>query len=272
MWEEMERSPVLAAPGSNDYAGLIASSTVKAIGGNLGKVQGLRENEESELCEQYRPLTRSLAARYSGRGISFKDLEDAAELGFVRALRKCGPSRRSTLGAYAKYWAWGEILELFKPKGDALGFGRRVESLNEPIFSEGKRVGERIDLLVDDSIPAKSLDLSALSEKDQHIVQARACGFTLRQIGSQLGISPERVRQREGRAYSKLRSLGLRWHHIDFQDTEPPKHLYCDPKLSRQIYRHRLLAPHLAELRGGAPIRNERGRYGGPVIHAWRRP
>ena len=39
MWEERERSPALAAPGSNDFGGLIASSTTKEDGANDDELQ-----------------------------------------------------------------------------------------------------------------------------------------------------------------------------------------------------------------------------------------
>ena len=41
MWEETQRSPMLAAPGSNDFTGLIASTTVKTIGQDGDKSQAL---------------------------------------------------------------------------------------------------------------------------------------------------------------------------------------------------------------------------------------
>ena len=56
MWEEMERSPALAAPGSNNFGGLIASTTNASIGSKQRKVQPLSEEDENDLCERYRPL------------------------------------------------------------------------------------------------------------------------------------------------------------------------------------------------------------------------
>ena len=37
MWEEMERSPALAAPGSNDFTGLIAKHNRQTIGAKAEK-------------------------------------------------------------------------------------------------------------------------------------------------------------------------------------------------------------------------------------------
>ena len=293
MWErEMERNPALGAPGSNTYTGLIASSTNQAIGAKASKVQGLSEKAADELCRNYKPLVQSLAARYSGKGIEFDELSAAAQLGLARALRKFDPGKGVPFGGYAQHWISGQIQALFKPGRDALGFGRTV-SLNAPVDVKGEdETVEFIDLVVDDSVPIIGPDLSDLSEQDQYIVQARSGGATLVEIGKSLGISAERVRQREARALSQIKGLMAsatvvdlvsrgnisrfpvertqQW--ADFRDREPPKHTYREPKPSREVAHHRAKASHLAAFRGNAPLRNMRGPYGGPVIHAWGRP
>jgi RNA polymerase sigma factor (sigma-70 family) len=48
-------------------------------------------------------------------------------------------------------------------------------------------------------------DLSSLSDKEQRIIIGRAGGETLKEVGKELGISAERVRQIESRADEKLR-------------------------------------------------------------------
>jgi hypothetical protein len=42
-----------------------------------------------------------------------------------------------------------------------------------------------------------------------------------------------------------------------------------EPKLPKNIGHHRIHCHRLADLRGNYPLRNPRGPYGGPVIHAW---
>ena len=280
MWEEMERSPALAAPGSNNYTGLIASSTNQSIGAKASNHQALSEKEEADLCKKYRPLVLSLVARYSGRGIDFDELEAAGQLGLTRALRKFDPDR-GPFGSYAKHWVRGEITALFKPTSDL--FSCRRVSLTVQ-HNDDERSHQRD---VADEAPFIAPDLSALSERDRHIVESRASGGTLAEIGKDLGISAERVRQLEVRARSQIKGsiasqclsdltqrgkvirfpLERTRRFAEFRDSEPPKHVYCEPKVSREVAHHRANAPRLSDLRGNEPLRSRRGL--GPVIHGW---
>jgi hypothetical protein len=71
MGEQMERSPVLAAPGSNDIGGLIASATYEKGGSEVCNFQGLSD-EATNLCEGYLPLAYKMAGRYRNRRCSHR--------------------------------------------------------------------------------------------------------------------------------------------------------------------------------------------------------
>ena len=300
MWEEMERSPALAAPGSNHYGGLIASSTSQSIGAKATKLQALSDEDANDLCLSYRPLAFSIAGRYRNKGVALDELRSAALLGLVKATKRFDPDRGIPFGGYAQHWVRGEILTLFKPNRDALSLGRTL-SLNAPVRSkigheceDGPR--EFMDLVADDLAPAISPDLNRLSERERDVIEARLRGETLAEIGKDLGVSAERVRQLEARALPKIKGMAAaeaisdltkrgdsnviirfpveraRSWDAEFRDRQPPKHIYHEPKPSRQLTRHRVLAAPLATMRGGEPLRNPNGPYGGPVIHAWGRP
>jgi RNA polymerase sigma-B factor len=284
MWGEVEvwgeiRSPVLAAPSFNDCIGT-NSSTLIIVG---------KEDEDpqaaNDLCEKYKPLALKIARRYRGLGIANDELHSAALLGLTVASRKFDPTR-GAFGPHAKPWIKGELTRLFKPTADAMAFGRS-ESLNVPALGDDDDSDHQRDV----AAPAPTImpDLSALAETDRYIIQSRLCGETLAEIGKVLGISSERVRQREVRARSKIKgiiaseclsdltkrgeAIRLPGEHtrreVDFRDREPPKHTHGKPKPSRRILHHRAHASRLAELRGKEPLRNARGPYGGPVIHGW---
>jgi hypothetical protein len=189
MWGEMERSPALAAPGSNDFTGLIANSTAHTIGSEAEKFQALPDDQANNLCKRYRPLALKIAAAYVGRGIEDDDLRNAGQLGLVKASRKYDPAR-GAFGPYAKFWIKGEITTLFK----------RIKA-DEPTVSLGA-IDESTAAPVD---PPKA-DLAGLSPREGDIVDARRAGETLRAIGLELGLSAERVRQIEARATNKLRT------------------------------------------------------------------
>lgn len=283
MLGEMERSPMLTTSGSGDFTGLVASSTVQTIGREGDKLQALSDNEANDLCREYLPLVLSEAGRYRNRGVAFDDLRSAGYLGLLLAYRRYDPSQ-GTFGAYASYWIRGEIRALFKNGSDLFSLRRR--SLT--VWNDD---GEWCQTDVADDAPVIAPDLSALSERDRHIIESRAAGRTLADIGKGLGISAERVRQLAVRAHSQIkgatasqcisdltrRGKVIRFptertrRFAEFKDREPPNHSYREPQATRQLIHHRGNAPRLAELRGGGPLRRVGGPYGGPVIHTWGR-
>ena len=80
----------------------------------------------------------------------------------------------------------------------------RALSLDAPIAEESETTFG--DVATGQTMPVVSLDLSALSKTDQQIVEAKAAGYTLAEIGKAHGISAERVRQREARALRQVRA------------------------------------------------------------------
>ena len=163
----------------------------------------------------------------------------------------------------------------------------RTESLTLWVGDDYRGQGEVLA-----ASPTIAPDLGELAEADRIIIQARDRGETLAEIGQAIGVSPERVRQREARARSKIRGIiaseclsdltrrGEVIRHpgehtrrdVEFRDREPPKHVYCEPQPSGRLVHHRANASRLADLRGNYSLRNPRGPYGGPVIHGWGRP
>ena len=105
------------------------------------------------------------------------------------------------------HWIKGEIRALFKPRKDALAIKKpkdpkapdnyrgRALSLDAPIAEESESTFG--DVATGQSMPVVSLDLSALSEMDRNIIEARSAGYTLTEVGKVYDLSAERVRQRE---------------------------------------------------------------------------
>jgi RNA polymerase sigma factor (sigma-70 family) len=205
MWEqEVGRNPVLAAPGSNECRGLIASSTTRTSGREAGKVQVLSHEEANELCERYLPLAYKTASLYMGRGVAPDELRSASVAGLFEASRRYDP-QRGPFGPYAKLWCKAEILALFKPGKDALG---RSSSLNIPAFKQDSEGESFLDRYVtDESTPGFTPDVSDLTEKERRIVSGRAGGETLSETGEAVNLSAERVRQIETGATEKLRTV-----------------------------------------------------------------
>ena len=160
--------------------------------------QSIGEDDEetqaaNDLCEKYKPLALKIARRYRGLGISSDELQSAAPLGLTVASRKFDPTR-GAFGPYAKLWIKGELTRFFKPTADAMAFGRS-ESPSVPAPGD--------DQAVDETVPAVAPDLSELTEREKTVLVGRSRGETLSELGSELGVSQERVRQVEGRATQK---------------------------------------------------------------------
>jgi RNA polymerase sigma factor (sigma-70 family) len=268
---------MFAAPGSEITS---LSSYNNLIGPDDEDIQAA-----NDLSKRYLPLARKIARSYGGRGISDDDLRSAAELGLTLGSRKFDPNS-GAFGPYVSFWIKGEITKLFKPSADA--FSRHRVSLTVH-HNDDERSHQRD---VADQAPTIAPDLSALSERERDIIEARASGETLSEIGKEFGVSAERIRQLEARALPKIkggiasacisdltqRGKVIRFpiertrHYAEFRDREPPKHIYQEPIPTRQLLHHRKHAPRLAALRGNEPLRNPKGPYGGPVIHGWGRP
>jgi RNA polymerase sigma factor (sigma-70 family) len=155
----------------------------------------------------------------------------------VEAARRYDP-QRGPFGPYAKLWCKGEVKALFKPGKDAIGFGR-FDSLNVPAFADDDEAKtEEIDLISDEITLSPVLNLDDLSEKERHVVRGHTEGKTLLEIGGELDLSAERIRQITVRAVTKLhgaseapvvfcvdRSVGSR-QEMRFRDREAKRFRY----------------------------------------------
>ena len=124
-------------------------------------------------------------------------------------------------------------------------------------------------------LPTVAVDLSALSERDRQIVEARHAGYTLAEIGNDPW--PQRRTSSAERSQSAKADNGRgtaacvsdltqrgdvlpfrgRYARGDatFRDSPPQKHAYREPELSAKIVHHRTNAWRLADLRGNEPLK-----------------
>jgi hypothetical protein len=81
-----------------------------------------------------------------------------------------------------------------------MAFGRS-ESLNAPALGDD----QALDLQADETAPAVTPDLSELTERERTVLVGRSRGETLSELGSELGVSQERVRQIHAKGTQKAR-------------------------------------------------------------------
>jgi RNA polymerase primary sigma factor len=190
----------------------------------------------------------SYAKRYRGLGVSFLDLIHQGNLGLIEAAHRFDPARNVKFITYAVWWVRESMMHVLADQTRAFSFPpklfatmRRVPgggtdvSLSEPVRggvsgTEGpsRELGDMIEQdgitpIEDEMIRRSDLDelaaaLGELDGKEREVVRLRfGLGDdeprTLQEIGDQLNLSRERVRQIESRAKDKLRrSANLRSH------------------------------------------------------------
>jgi RNA polymerase sigma-B factor len=82
-------------------------------------------------------LVRSIARRYTGRGLAYDDIVQSGYIGLIQAVDRFDPSRGVPLRAYAARTIEGEIMHLFRDRGWALRvpfaqeMSRRMAALSE---------------------------------------------------------------------------------------------------------------------------------------------
>ncbi len=83
-----------------------------------------------QLIEQYLPLVRSLARRYSYRGEQLEDLVQVGCIGLIKAIDRFDVDRGVELTTYATPNIIGEIKRHFRDKGWAVRVPRGLQELN----------------------------------------------------------------------------------------------------------------------------------------------
>jgi RNA polymerase sigma-B factor len=82
---------------------------------------------------EYLPVARSLASRYSGRGVERCDLEQLAFLGLVKAVRRWQPGRSEDFLQFAVPTIVGEIKRYFRDHSWLVRPPRRIQELRAAI-------------------------------------------------------------------------------------------------------------------------------------------
>ena len=82
---------------------------------------------------EYVPVARSLAARYSGRGVERGDLEQLAYLGLVKAVQRWRPGRSDDFLQFAVPTIVGEIKRYFRDHSWLVRPPRRIQELRAAI-------------------------------------------------------------------------------------------------------------------------------------------
>ena len=189
---------------------------------------GDREALDALVCANLRFVV-SMAKKYQARGVALADLIDEGNIGLMRAARKFDERKGIKFISYAVWWIRQAILQeraeqsrvVRVPLYRARAVSQAQLSLDAPVASSDD--GQLLEYLPDDIMPrpdeqalknslAESLEsaMALLRPREVHIIRLYfGLGgeepLTLEEIGAQLGITRERVRQIRDRALRRMR-------------------------------------------------------------------
>jgi len=173
--------------------------------------KSLRAQAVEQAMEEHDGLVHAFIRRQGGGAISYEEALQAGRIGLWRAIDGYDPTRGTAFSTYA----WVAIRRQIRHRADALGRAPRI------------RVGEmtvswvRPDPVVE--VEEKLLQnvlfdlVGQLPQRMSRVIRGRyglgeqpRC--TLKQLGQELGITKERVRQLQQEALAWLRHPAHSWH------------------------------------------------------------
>jgi len=219
------------------------STTVKTYYDELKKYKPITRAKEKELIlkakngdikAQNEILTSNLrfvfniASRYKGNGAAISDLISEGNLGLIKAIQKFDPEKDVKFISYAVWWVRNSMQEFIKKRQMTLSIEKEEDSLDKPakesVFQkdiEDDFVTKKETMLSDEEDEEKRelhknqkkiVDklLSNLSGREKFIVEQyygiNGKEKNLEEIGNELGITKERVRQIKSSSLAKLRT------------------------------------------------------------------
>jgi RNA polymerase primary sigma factor len=177
------------------------------------RIQEIRE----QLISANMRLVASIAKKHARPEDNYFELMSDGNVSLMRAVEKFDFSRGNKFSTYAS-WAIMKNYARSIPD-ERLRRDRFITGLEEMFEAKADLRSDEHDQLVSAERAHRQVNrlLERLDERERRIIQLRAGldaerGLTLEQVGKELGITKERVRQLEARTMSKLRSLAREQH------------------------------------------------------------
>ena len=100
--------------------------------------------DREALIMRHAKLVRSIARRYTGRGLVYDDIVQSGYIGLIQAVDRFDPSRGVPLRAYAARTIEGEIMHLFRDRGWALRVPRSLQEMSRRMAALSERMSHRL--------------------------------------------------------------------------------------------------------------------------------
>jgi RNA polymerase sigma-B factor len=122
--------------------------------------------DRDALIMRHTKLVRSIARRYTGRGLAYDDIVQSGYIGLIQAVDRFDPSRGVPLRAYAARTIEGEIMHLFRDRGWALRVPRSLQEMSRRMAGLSERMSHRLGRppTADELAEASGEDVERVSE------------------------------------------------------------------------------------------------------------
>lgn len=213
----------------------------------IGKTSPLSRDEEYELWKKYKfnnditarnrlvssnlKFVANIAKGYQGMGLPYSDLIAEGNIGLMKGIERFNGDLGNKLISYSVWWIRQTIMEAIDKRGlmdaDDLPCDFEKNKVSDGVIEDECETSTTT--LIDDNGISSSIDFgtvlpllsSCLSDRENMVV-SKYYGVngekehTLEEIGSEMGLTKERVRQINERSLKKLRSEAL--NNLNEQD------------------------------------------------------
>jgi len=184
------------------------------------------------LVSSHLRLVAKIAMGYRGYGLPISEVISEGNVGLMQAVKRFDPEKGFRLATYAMWWIKAAIQEYILRSWSLVKMGttanqkRLFFNLRKIKIRQGADGGEWQDWLVDESDSQEKLlaeqeeldmrrkmlseALEVLNERERRIFEARRLAedpLTLEALSEEFGVSRERVRQIEVRAFEKVQKI-----------------------------------------------------------------